>query len=37
MFFIQMFGHQWVKKIKKKEKDKDFNGFTIDSDLVKKG
>ena len=31
-----MFGHLWVKKIKKKKKDKDFNGFTIDSDLVSK-
>ena len=24
MFYIQMFGHLWVKKIKKDEKDKDF-------------
>ena len=32
-----MSGHLWgkrIKKNKKKEKDKDFDGFTIDSDLV---
>ena len=33
MFCIQMFGLPWVKKTKKK-KDKKFNGFSIDSDLV---
>ena len=36
MFYIQMFGHLWVKKIKKKRKIKIFNGFTIDSNLVRK-
>ena len=33
MFYIQMFGHLWGKKIKKK--DKDFLGFTIDKNLVR--
>ena len=35
MFYIRMFGLQWEKKIIKK-KDKDFNGFTIDSELLSK-
>ena len=35
MFYIQMFGHLWVKKIKKKRKIKTFNGFTIDQNLVR--
>ena len=36
MFYTQMFGLLWEKKIKKMKKIKNFNGFTIDNDLVSK-
>ena len=34
MFYIRMSGLLWARK-KKEQKDKEFNGFTIDTDLVR--